>query len=96
MVTLKVFVYCSTIAVMFFFAFWEQRLKRQLTDGALKPHQNVSDFGVLGALSERMERERFLKSLPPERLFKLRVVMGLKLLFFVVLAVEVIFLQKSG
>ncbi len=95
MVTFKALVYCSTIAAMFFFAFWEQRLKRQLTDGAPKAHQNVSDFGVLGAMSERMERERFLRSLPPKRLFNLRLAMGLKVLFFVLLAIEVIFLQRS-
>jgi hypothetical protein len=94
MVTLKILIYCVTIAAMFFFASWEMRLKRRLTEDALQTPRDVVDFGVLDALSDRMERERFLKSLPPEKLFKFRVVMGLKFLFIAMLIIEVICLQK--
>jgi hypothetical protein len=92
--TFKVVLYCATIAAALFFAFWELKLKRQLTDGALQPLKSVSDMGISNDLSERMKRERLLRSLPRQMRFKLRMVVGLKFLFVAILIVEVILLQK--
>jgi hypothetical protein len=91
----KVFIYSATIAAAFFFAFWESKLKRQLTDEAVDDlPERVSDLGIVNDLSERMVRERFLKSLSRQRLLKFRIVAGLKFLFVVLLVIEVIFLQR--
>ena len=91
---LKILIYGITIAAALFFAFWEGRLKRQLTDGALMSSPNPSDWSPMNDLSERMQRERTLKSLPREMTSKLRLIIGLKFLFVAILIVEVIFLQR--
>lgn len=96
MVILKSFVYVTTIALMMFFGFWELRLKRRLTDSAVQPPQGVADLGVLGALSERMQRERIMSSLPKEKLRTYRRVMVLKLLCFACLIIEVLLLQRPS
>jgi hypothetical protein len=81
---------------MMFFGFWELRLKRRLTDSALQPPQGVADLGVLGALSERMQRERIMSSLPKEKLRIYRRVMVLKLLCFACLIIEVLLFQRPS
>jgi hypothetical protein len=91
---LKLFIYALTAALAMFFAFWELRLKRQLTDSAATPNTRPSEFGVINDLSERMNRERVLADLPRETLTKFRAVVALKFLFVVMLIVEVIILQK--
>jgi hypothetical protein len=93
MLILKVVTYCATIAVALFFAFWELRLKRQLTDDALQPRKMVSDFGILGDLSERATREQILRGLPRQAVFKLRMVVVLKFLSVAILIAEVVVLQ---
>ncbi len=90
----KVFVYSLTLALAMFFAFWELRLKRQLTDSALTPNTRPSEFGVVNDLSERMSRERVIAALPREALTKLRTVVALKFLFVAILIVEVVVLQR--
>jgi hypothetical protein len=65
-----------------------------LTDSATKPVERVSDFGIMHDLSERMRRERVLRDLPRQALFKLRMVVILKLLFVAVLIAEVLILQR--
>jgi hypothetical protein len=92
--TLRIVIYSATIAAAFFFGFWELKLKRQLTDRDFRPSENPGDFGVLNDLSERMQRERILRGLPQQVLRKFRLVASLKFLFFALLVVEVIFLQK--
>jgi len=77
-----------------FFGFWEDRLKRQLTDSAMKPVAWVSDFGIVHDLRERMRRERVLRELPKEALRKFRMVVILKFLFVAILIAEVIILQR--
>lgn len=94
MFILKVVTYCATIAAAMFFAFWELRVKRQLTDGAVRPVERVSDLGVMNDLSERMRREQVLRGLPKQALFKLRMVVALKFLLVAILILEVIILQK--
>ncbi len=94
MVAFKASLYFLTIAGMFFFAFWERKLKHQLTDDLLERRENVSDFDSFYGIREDMRRERILKCLPREVLFNLRVVVSLKFLFFVILIAEVIFLQR--
>lgn len=91
----KVVTYCTTIAAAMFFAFWELRLKRQLTDSAMRPLQGVSDLGIMGDLSERMRREQVLRSLPKHALFKFRMIVMLKFLFVAILIAEVIILQNA-
>jgi hypothetical protein len=91
---LKIFIYSLTIALAMFFAFWELRLKRQLTDSASPPSTRPSEFGVINDLSERMNRERVIAGLPKEALTKFRTVVALKFLFVAILIVEVIVLQK--
>lgn len=94
MFILKVVTYCATIAAAMFFAFWELRLKRQLTDDAVRPVERVSDLGVMNDLSERMRREQVLRDLPKQALFKLRMVVALKFLLVAILILEVIILQR--
>ena len=94
MFILKVVTYCATIAAAMLFAFWELRLKRQLTDGAVRPVERVCDLGVINDLSERMRREQALRDLPKQALFKLRMVVVLKFLLVAILIAEVIVLQR--
>ncbi len=77
-----------------FFAFWEDRLKRQLTDSATKPVEWVSDLGIMHDLAERMRRERVLRDLPRQALRKFRMVVILKFLFVAILIAEVLILQR--
>jgi hypothetical protein len=94
MFMLKVVTYCATIAAAMVFAFWELRLKRQLTESAMQPLEKVSDIGIMDDLSERIRRERVLNGLPKHSQFKLRMVVTFKFLFVTILIVEVIILQK--
>jgi hypothetical protein len=94
MFILKVVTYSATIAAAIFFAFWELRLKRQLTDGEARPVERVSDPGVINDLSERMRREQALRYLPKQALFKLRMIVVLKFLLVAILIAEVIILQR--
>ena len=94
MFILKVVTYGATIAVAMFFAFWELRLKRQLTDSAMQSVERVSDLGIMNDLSERMRREQVLRDLPKQALFKFRIVVTLKFLFVAILIAEVVILQK--
>jgi hypothetical protein len=91
----KNLLYLLTITAAFFFAFWEMKIKDELTHRASQADQRVSDFGVWKDLSKRMNRERFLKSLPRESLSKYRVVVSLKFLSVALLVIEVILLQKA-
>lgn len=94
MLAFKIALYILTSATALFFAFWERKLKHQLTDELLEQqHQNVSDLDGSYEIRRDIRRERILKSLPPEALFKLRIVMTLKLLFTAIFVTEVIFLQ---
>jgi hypothetical protein len=77
-----------------FFAFWELRLKRQLTDSISPQSTAISDTGVINDLSERMRHERALRELPKAALSKLRAVIALKFLFVAILIIEVIVLQR--
>jgi hypothetical protein len=94
MLALKSAVYVLTFATALFFGFWELKIKRQLVDAALPTNENPSDLGVWNDLAKRMERERFLRSLPRERLSKYHIIVGLKFLFAALLVVEVIVLQR--
>jgi hypothetical protein len=92
---MKACLYCATIAAALFFAYWEDRLKRQLTDKAFRPSERISDFGVLNDLEERMQRERILKVLPKPALGKYRKAVVLKFFFVALLILEVIVLQRT-
>jgi hypothetical protein len=96
MLAFKAALYTLTIGSAFFFAFWEWKLRRQLTDEALKRQsESVSDYSDPSySVRKEARRERILKSLPPEALFKFKVIASLKFLFAAILIVEVIFLQR--
>lgn len=94
MTMLKFTIYSLTITLAMFFAFWELRLKRQLTDGVPPTSEVPSELGVMNDLSERMSRERMIGDLPKETLTKLRTIVALKFLFVAILILEVIVLQK--
>lgn len=94
MLAFKIALYILTLGSAFFFGFWELKLRRQLTDGSLEQHENVSDFDSLYDVRKEIRRERLLNRLPREVRFKLRVVVSLKLLFFAILVIEVILLQR--
>ena len=96
MLALKIALYILTIATMLFLGFWEHRLRRRLTDEALEQqHETVSDYcDIFYGVRKEIRRERLLKTLPPEVLFKLKVIAGLKFLFFAILGIEVFFLQR--
>ena len=93
MFILKALTYSVTILVAMFFGFWELRLKEQLTDTGVQPSRMVSDLGPV-YLSDRLRRERALRDLPKQALFKLRAVVMLKFLFVAALVAEVIVLQR--
>ena len=96
MLASKIALYILTIAGAFFFAFWELRLRRRLTDEALEQqHESVSDYSdVSYGIRKEIRRESILKSLPREALVKLRIVASLKFLFAATLIVEVVLLQR--
>ena len=90
----KVITYCVTFAAAMFFAFWKNRLKRRLTDAAISSLKLVSDLGIFNDIKEELKREEALRDLPKQQLFKYRVVNLCTFLFFVMLVVEVLVLQK--
>ena len=94
MLIFKVILYGLTIGAAMFFGYWELRLKRELTDSAVNPRKMPSDFGMIGELSERSERERILSGLPRRTVSPLRRVIMLKLLFVAILIAEVLLLQR--
>jgi len=94
MITLRATVYPLTLVAAFVFAFWELKLKRQLSDEAIRRSNDVGDFGLLNSLSERIERERIVESRPQETLRTLRLVVGLKFVSVALFIVEVIVLQR--
>jgi hypothetical protein len=94
MFALKSAMYVATIAAAFFFAFWELKIRRRLTDGALPSRESPSGLGVLNDVSKQITRERVLRNLPRERLSKYRTVVALKFVFVALLIVEVLVLQR--
>jgi hypothetical protein len=90
----KIALYLLTIGSVFFFAFLEMKFKDQLTGDAPQQYENVSDFGVLSDLSKRLGRERFLRTLPRDMLFRYRAAVTLKFLFVAILVAEVLVLQR--
>lgn len=96
MLAIKIALCLLTLGIAFFFAFWELRLRRRLTDEALEQQrESVSDHSdVLYDIRRDIRRERILKSLPCDVLFKLRVVVSLKFLFLAILLFEVILLRR--
>ena len=94
MITLRAVEYLLTLAAAFVCAFWELKLKRQLSDQPFGRSKSVSDFGLMNDLSERIARERVLESQPREALKTLSLVIRLKFVFVAIFIVEVIFLQR--
>jgi hypothetical protein len=94
--TLKVIIYCATIGAGMFFAYWERKLMLQLTDEAVQPLKYASDLGFLYGLKESLQRHRFLSGLPAQVKFRYRMAVGLKLLFFAILIIEVVMFQKPN
>ncbi len=91
---LKAAIYCVTIAAVMFFGFWELRLKRQLTDGALQRSNKIIDVGIMDDLSDRIRREQTLKELPKRERSQLRMVVMSKLVLIAALIAEVLILQR--
>jgi len=77
-----------------FFAYWERKLKLQLTEEAVQPLKYVSDLGFLYDFKESLQRERFLRGLPAQVKFKYRMAVGLKFLFIAILVIEVFVLRN--
>jgi hypothetical protein len=96
MLTFKIVAYSLTSSCAFLLAFWEMRLRRQLTDRALvQQHENASDYSDLSyGIQKEIRRERILKYLPGEALFKLKLVAGLKFLLVAILIAEVVVFQR--
>jgi hypothetical protein len=90
----KIALYILTTAACFFFAFWELKLKSQLTAGVAEEDKYVSEYGVVNDLRLRMKREHYLKQLPREKLSKYRLAVTLKFFFVALLVAEVIILQR--
>jgi len=97
MLGLRIATYALTSASALLFAFWEVRLRRQLTEPALaQQHESVSDYADLSYdIRQEIRRERVLTNLPPGVKFRLKVIAGLKFLFLAILVVEVIILQRG-
>jgi len=96
MLAFKVALYVMTIVCAFFFGFWELKLRRRLTDEAMwQQHEGVNDYlDASYDIRKEIRRERVLKSLPPEALFRLRLIASLKFLLIAILVIEVIVLQR--
>jgi hypothetical protein len=96
MLALKIALYIPTVAAGLSCAFWETKIRRQLTDEALdRQPESVNDFQDISyGIRKEIRRERILKSLPPEMRFKYKSVVGLNFLFFAILIVEVFVLQR--
>ncbi len=77
-----------------FFAFWELRLKRQISED-VKSSKIPSNLGLLNDISESMKREHFVQSLPKMSQVKLKKIVLLKFLFVVLLITEVILLHRA-
>ena len=92
--SLKVVLYVLTAIVAFVFAFWEERLKREMTRGVPERQSAVSDIGVLDDLAKRIERERFLTNLPKATRSKLRLFAILRFSAIGLLIIEVLLLQR--
>jgi hypothetical protein len=90
----RVAVYSLTITGTLLLSFWETKLKHRLTEDTPQPPENVSDYGMLSEISKNIRRERFLNTLPPNTLTKLRTVIGLKFLGVALLVLEVIVFQR--
>ena len=95
-IMLRLIIYSATILAAMFFAFWELRLKRQLTEGISSDSGMVSELGFIHDLSKKMECERVLRALPKEKLVKFRRVVALRFLFVALLIIEVIMLQRPA
>ena len=98
MFILKCIIYSITLGLAFYFAYWELRLKEELTDKKLTDNEwgGISDPTILGDFAERMRRERVLNSLPKEARAKFNRAVALKFLFIGLLIVEVLVLQRNG
>ncbi len=95
MLIFKIALYSLTTAGAAIFGFWEMKLKNQLTEDALKgQYEGVSDLGIFNDLSNSMKRERFLKTLSLEELFKYRVAVSLKFICVAALIAEILLLQR--
>ena len=96
MLAFKAVLYSLTAGSMFFFGGWEMWLKRRLTEKALEqqPENVRGHWDVLYSIKKDFRCERILQNLPPEALRKYKMAVILKFLFMVILAVEVIFLQR--
>jgi hypothetical protein len=96
MLALKIAIFVPTIAAGFFFAFWETKIRRRLTDDALDQQpETISDIqDMFYGMRRERRRERILTSLPPEMRSKYDKVVALKFLFFAILIVEVFVLQR--
>ena len=94
MLTWKGVTYTVTLALALLCAFWELRMKRQLSDKAIEASGYKNASGSLNDMSEKIERERLLSTVPKEDLKALRAIVVLKFVFVAVLIVEVIVLQK--
>lgn len=88
--------YVSTIAVLISLSFYEFRLQRELTDDAIQQGESGNDLSTLNELSGQLRRHRALEQLPREPRSKLRTLANLKLLFVVLLVIEVIVLQMKA
>lgn len=94
MADMKVLLYILTGTCALFFAFWEEKLKRDLTNSVPQRLGTISEIGFLDDIKKGFDRERFLATIPAEVKRKLRIVVVLKFVAAVVLILEVILLQR--
>jgi hypothetical protein len=91
---MKIALYILTAGSAFFFAFWERKIKRDLTNSASERPTAISDIGVLDDLAKEINRERFIANLPKATKRKLNAVIALKLAASGLLVLEVFLLQR--
>ncbi len=96
MFVFKAVLYILTIGSMFFFAGWERRLRRRLTEeGLQQQRESLREYPFdFSTIREEFRREHILMSLPPEALSRYKAVVILKFVFFAILILEVIVLQR--
>jgi hypothetical protein len=94
MVPMKALLYLLTLACAFGFAFWESKLKRELTSLAPSRNTAVSDLGILDDMAKKFEEDRFVAALPRAMKRRLRWIVTSKFAALLLLVLEVIFLQR--
>ena len=89
-------IYGGTSLGVFLSAFWEMKIKRDLTHDAFEEARRNGFKLPLGSIRESMKREEILKSLPAASRSRQKLLSLIKFGFILALLLEVLILQRSS